>query len=148
MHYGAMRVSDLLRPFTFLAMLLVGEAFAQTTLEVNVILNRPDAVGTLKIALCLDKQSYDTEVGCMVRSVPATSRTVVTTFDDVLPGHAAVKVFHDVNDDGKLNTSWIGWPQEPYGFSNDAPVNMGPPPFRLARIDVKEGRNVTRIALR
>ncbi|MBK7101724.1 MAG: DUF2141 domain-containing protein [Flavobacteriales bacterium] len=42
----------------------------------------------------------------------------------------------------------IGWPQEPYGFSNDAPVNTGPPSFRLAVFEVKEKEMTTRIALR
>ena len=69
-------------------------------------------------------------------------------FPDVKPGTYAVKVFHDMNSDGKLNTSWVGWPQEPYGFSNDAPVNMGPPSFKLAAITVKEGAQTARIALR
>ena len=81
-------------------------------------------------------------------SVPAASRTVACSFDKVEEGTYAVKVFHDINSDGKLNTSWIGWPLEPYGFSNDAPVNAGPPSFRLAAVQVGERRNPVRIRLR
>jgi uncharacterized protein (DUF2141 family) len=112
------------------------------------VLNKPEAGGVLRIALCPDKQSYDKEIGCSLITVPAEGHVVSATFNDVKPGPCAVKVFHDVNSDGELDTSWIGWPQEPYGFSNDAPVNMGPPPFKLAAITLKEGGNTARIALR
>ena len=98
--------------------------------------------------LCPSKETYDSEKGCTPRTVKADGRTVRVTFPDVKPGTYAVKVFHDMNSDGKLNTSWVGWPQEPYGFSNDAPVNMGPPSFKLAAITVKEGAQTARIALR
>ena len=121
---------------------------AQVPLNVEVMLNEPDAGGILRLALCPNKGSYDSEQGCRTLSVEATGRTVRCSFPDVKPGTYAVKVFHDVNSDGVLNTSWIGWPQEPYGFSNDAPVNMGPPPFKLAAITVGEKGSTARIALR
>ncbi len=121
---------------------------AQATLNVEVILNKPNAGGVLRLALCPNKEAYHSEQGCRVQSVEATGRSVRIAFTDVLPGTCAIKVFHDINADNKLNTSWIGWPQEPYGFSNDAPVNTGPPSFRLAAITMGEKGLTTRIALR
>lgn len=121
---------------------------SQSTLNVEVILNKPEAGGQLMMLLCPSKEAYDDEQGCTPKVVQADGRTVRVTFTDVAPGTYAVKVFHDVNSNGKLDTSWIGWPQEPYGFSNDAPVNMGPPSFKLAAITVKEGAQTSRINLR
>ncbi|MBL7946153.1 MAG: DUF2141 domain-containing protein [Flavobacteriales bacterium] len=123
-------------------------SFAQSSLSVEVILNEPEAGGTLRLALCPSKEAYDTEKGCETLSVPATGRTVRCSFGVVDPGTYAVKVFHDINSDGELNTSWVGWPQEPYGFSNDAPVNMGPPSFKLAAITIGEKPLTTRIQMR
>lgn len=117
-------------------------------MSITVVLNRPDAGGVLRIAACPDKNAYDSEQGCTVGSVEASGAVVTASLVGLPPGACAVKVFHDVDRDGELDTSWIGWPQEPYGFSNDAPVNMGPPPFKLAAIELKEGSNSTRIALR
>ena len=131
--------------FLFLLPLL---ASAQATLSVEMILKKPEAGGVLRIALCPNKEAYDSEKGCRSQSVDANGRSVRGAFTDVLPGTYAVKVFHDINSDGELNTSWIGWPQEPYGFSNDAPVNTGPPPFRLAAIKMGEKDLTVRIALR
>ncbi len=123
-------------------------SWAQSALSVEVILNEPEAGGTLRLALCPSKESYETEKGCETLSVPAIGRTVRCSFGTVKPGTYAVKVLHDINNDGELNTSWVGWPQEPYGFSNDAPVNMGPPSFKLAAITVGEKPLTTRIQMR
>lgn len=123
-------------------------ASAQATLNVEAILKKPEAGGILRLALCPNQEAYDSEKGCRSQSVDASGRSVRSAFADVLPGTYAVKVFHDINSDGELNTSWIGWPQEPYGFSNDAPVNAGPPSFRLAAIQMGEKDLTIRIALR
>ncbi len=129
-------------------LLITAHAQAQSTLNVEVILNKPEAGGQLMMLLCPSKEAYDNEQCCIPKMVKADGRTVRVTFPDLKPGTYAVKVFHDINSNGKLDTSWIGWPQEPYGFSNDAPVNMGPPSFKLAAITVKEGSQTSRINLR
>ncbi len=136
--------------FTLLSILLgISSVLSgQASLKVSIILNKPDAGGVLRVALSPNAQAYKTEVGCTLISVPATGRVVTATFENVKIGTCAVKVFHDINSDNELNTSWIGWPKEPYGFSNDAPVNMGPPSYKLAMINVKEGVNAVRISLR
>ena len=120
----------------------------QATVHVSVILNKPDAGGLLRVALSPDAQAYKSDVGCSLISVPANGRVVTATFENVKAGTCAVKVFHDINSDNELNTSWLGWPKEPYGFSNDAPVNTGQPSYKLAMINVKEGVNPVRISLR
>lgn len=130
------------------AMFPFNVTYGQSALTVEVILNEPEAGGLLRLALCPSKEAYDTEKGCETLSVPANGRTVRCSFGSVKPGTFAVKVFHDINSDGELNTSWVGWPQEPYGFSNDAPVNMGPPSFKLAAITVGEKPLTTRIKMR
>ena len=62
-------------------------------------------------------------------------RTAV--FRDLNAGDYAIKAFHDVNGDGKMNTNPFGLPIEPVAFSNDARPNMGPPSWDLARVAVK-----------
>lgn len=123
-------------------------SIAQSSLKVVVILNEPDAGGVVLLALCPSAKAYKADTGCVVMRVPANGNTIECTFGSITPGLYAVKVFHDVNENGKLDTNWIGWPQESYGFSNDAPVNTGPPPFKLAAIEVKQGAQTARIRLR
>lgn len=60
----------------------------------------------------------------------------VLCFRGVTPGRYAVKLFHDRNGDGELATNMFGIPSEPYGFSNNAPAQFGPPAFADAAFDV------------
>ena len=52
------------------------------------------------------------------------------------PGRYGIKLFHDVDGDGVMATNIMGFPTEPFGFSNNAPVRMGPPDFAAAAFAV------------
>ena len=43
------------------------------------------------------------------------------------------QAFHDVNENGKMDTNFIGIPKEPIGISNNAKGFMGPPKFNNAK---------------
>jgi uncharacterized protein (DUF2141 family) len=60
-------------------------------------------------------------------------------FADVAPGEYALSVFHDENDNGELDTGFMGIPKEPFGASNDARGRFGPPKFDDARFQVDDG---------
>ena len=62
-------------------------------------------------------------------------------------GTYAVRVFQDVDGDGKMSTNPFGMPTEPYGFSRDAMGAMGPPTFDAAAFAVKAGANAQTLHL-
>lgn len=64
------------------------------------------------------------------------SKTAVCVFQDVPPGTYAVSAFHDENDNGEVDTNWIGMPKEGVGASNNAKGSMGPPSFDDAKFKV------------
>lgn len=68
--------------------------------------------------------------------VAVAAKTVTLTLPAPVPGRYGVKLFHDVNGDGKMDTNMMGFPTEPVGFSNDAPIRLGPPSFADAAFDV------------
>ncbi|WP_128546524.1 DUF2141 domain-containing protein [Larkinella soli] len=62
------------------------------------------------------------------------------------PGSYAVAVFHDVNDNGKMDKKLFGIPKEPYGFSNNfRPVLSGP---SFEDCQVKLGDEGTTVSIR
>ncbi|TMM56862.1 DUF2141 domain-containing protein [Maribacter algarum] len=65
-------------------------------------------------------------------------------FKDVPSGTYAISVFHDENNDGKLDTNFFGIPSEDTGSSNDAPAMFGPPKWEDAKFEVK-GRTVKQV---
>lgn len=56
-------------------------------------------------------------------------------FENLPPGHYAVQVIHDENDNGKFDSNFLGIPSEGYGFSNNPRV-MRRPTFEEARFDL------------
>ena len=69
----------------------------------------------------------------------------VTTLADLPAGQYAIKAFHDLNGDAKLNTNLFGIPTEPVGFSNDAPVHMHAPSWKETVFVVHAGENAISI---
>ena len=67
--------------------------------------------------------------------VPAGEATTLR-FHNVTPGTYAIALLHDENEDGRANRVLGMMPREGFGFSNDAPVSMGPPEFEDAAIEV------------
>jgi uncharacterized protein (DUF2141 family) len=63
----------------------------------------------------------------------------VCVFANVAPGTYSGGAFHDANDNGKLDTNWIGIPKEGVASSNNAKGRMGPPKFKDASFDYRGG---------
>lgn len=62
------------------------------------------------------------------------------TVELLLPaGEYALSIFQDVNDDGKLETNFIGLPKEPAGLSNNLRPKFGPPKWKDAVFPVTVG---------
>lgn len=72
------------------------------------------------------------------KAVKVTSGSVELHFSHVASGTYAVTVYHDVNDNGKLDTNWIGIPKEPVGVSNNPKPRMGPPRWKDASFTMSE----------
>lgn len=72
------------------------------------------------------------------KNVLIKNNKITITFKDVPYGNYAVSVHHDENDDDKVNTNWIGIPNEGLGSSNDAKGNFGPPSFDDAKFELNK----------
>jgi uncharacterized protein (DUF2141 family) len=79
---------------------------------------------------------------------PAQAGTVTFTFISLPPGEYAVSAFHDLNNNGQLDRNFIGIPKEPFGISNNATGNFGPPKFEQAKFKVGNTRDAISITLK
>lgn len=59
-------------------------------------------------------------------------------FNNLKAGKYAIRVFHDKNDNGKLDTTFIGIPKERFGFSNNVMGKFGPPSLEQQLFEVNE----------
>ncbi len=92
--------------------------------------------GQLMIGLYNDENGFETEQDFKGRTVPVTAETEKVVFDALPTGRYAVKVFHDEDRDGKLDTGMFGIPSEPYGFSNNASDPFSAPEWKETRFQL------------
>ncbi|MCF6329254.1 MAG: DUF2141 domain-containing protein [Henriciella sp.] len=94
-----------------------------------------DAGGTINIGL-FDEATYKGDGAINGANLKVENDAVTVTFEGLEPGEYAVRLFHDVNDDGEMNTNPFGMPTEPYAFSNDARGRFGPAQWDAAKFTV------------
>lgn len=68
--------------------------------------------------------------------VKVTDKKAVAIFKNIEKGMYAISVFHDKNDNKKMDTNFMGIPKEPTGCSNGATGFMGPPKFKKAKFTI------------
>ncbi|MCX5817424.1 MAG: DUF2141 domain-containing protein [Proteobacteria bacterium] len=92
--------------------------------------------GTARIGLYSSNEDFKnkkTGKAVQLTAAPIKNKKAEWVIGDLPFGVYAVKVFHDENDSGKLETNMFGVPKEKYGFSNNARATFGPPDFEKAR---------------
>jgi uncharacterized protein (DUF2141 family) len=92
------------------------------------------AEGFVYVGIC-DK-SFEESTCPRGTRLPARAGTMEFRLTDIQPGRYAIAVYHDRNGNGRLDRSVIGFPQEPYGFSNDI-GRTSIPNFQAALIEVR-----------
>ncbi len=90
--------------------------------------NAETAAGKIMISLVQGEAEFKGEAS----PIAALTRRAIAgpmgfVFKDLPEGEYALQIMHDVNDNGELDSNFIGMPTEPWAFSNNATGNMGPP---------------------
>ncbi len=82
-----------------------------------------------------DEAGYGADKAVNGGTIPVTGDTATMTLE-LPPGRYGIKLFHDVDGDGKMGMNPFGMPTEPYAFSNSAPAQFGPAKWDAAAFDV------------
>lgn len=99
------------------------------------ILDIKNSTGTVACALFAAPEGFPTEflrhaTRIMMMKIQDTQGRC--DFLDIEPGTYALAIIHDENMNGKMDTNWLGVPEEGYGFSAGAKVSMSAPTFEEA----------------
>lgn len=75
--------------------------------------------------------------------VAAVSKKIVDNqccmvFDKLQPGRYAFQFIHDENSNKKLDTNWLGIPNEGFGYSNNPSLIKGPPTLKRTLFELNE----------
>ena len=117
---------------------------ANITLKVTNINNTK---GDMTIALFNSADGFPEGDNYFIgKKIPVSSRDFKYVFSNIPLGKYAIAIYHDLDKNGELNTSWIGIPSEPYGFSYKKKGDSGSPDFDEALFEL-EGDKVIVIEL-
>lgn len=103
--------------------------------------------GDLMVSIISSEERWKLNQAAKGFREPVTSSVITLRTDSLDAGIYAVKVFHDLNRNGKLDTNLIGIPTEPYAFSNNAAGTFGPPSFVEAAFRAGPGETVHEISI-
>jgi uncharacterized protein (DUF2141 family) len=85
--------------------------------------------GTMMVAIFDSAEAWeDSSKAISVGKDSVTGPSVRLIFPNLAAGRYAVKLYHDEDNDGQLDSNMLGVPSEGYGFSNNPRV-LGEPDF-------------------
>lgn len=113
---------------------------AQNTIAVE-IKNFDSDQGVVLVGLYNSESSF-MEKEYKGKILKVEDEKVVLLFNALPDGSYAILVIHDEDENGELTTNFIGIPKEKYGASNNAPSKFGPPKWKDAKFEVKNGQVV------
>ena len=83
--------------------------------------------GRIRLAIFNSKENFDAgSPGHLGLCLPIEGKTLNHSLP-LAPGTYAIKLFHDENENGRLDTHGFNIPAEGYGFSNNARAQFAPP---------------------
>lgn len=91
-------------------------------------------MGDCWFAIDNSKDAFESDDSVFIGKIlPIINNEVIVQIDSLKYGFYAIRVFHDENKNGKLDTNILGIPTEDYGFSNNARSWFGPPSWEKAK---------------
>ena len=112
---------------TILAACICSSVMGQGVLTVEVS-NIKEMKGNVNVGLFTNENDF-LKKSAFGKIVKADKGKVIVTFEDLPVGNYAVSVIHDENENGELDSNFMGIPKEGFGFGNDATGMFGPPSF-------------------
>jgi uncharacterized protein (DUF2141 family) len=115
------------------------------TVEITGLRN---LVGDVCVALFADRSGFPKAIdrAFAKRRVAIEATEFSLEFAEVPYGSYGISVFHDENEDGKLNTV-LGVPREGVGFSNNPMLRPGIS-FEVAQFEVMEAVAIVRVQVK
>ena len=99
--------------------------------------------GYIDVKIYTDKKSFlKEELATETIRKKASKGETIVPLSKFHEGTIAIVIYHDENNDGKLNTGLFWRPKEGFAFSNNY-IPKGPPKFNKTAIELVHGEPVT-----
>jgi uncharacterized protein (DUF2141 family) len=99
--------------------------------------------GIVHARLCRDTDDFLGDKFKELASKISPSGEAEMVFNNIPTGKYVVWLYQDTDNSGDLTINVFGIPTEPFGFSNNPRIKIGPPAFSEASFDVKNDVTLT-----
>lgn len=122
---------------------LSGAAQAETeTSQLTVTLTGLNPqTGSVMVGVYAGEDDFENGGGIAGATVEVSGTEATVTIEGLTPGAYGLKMYHDVNGNGEMDTNPFGMPTEPYAFSNNAKGRFGPAKWDKAQFELAAGDN-------
>ncbi len=109
------------------------ESHAQT---INLKISNLKSTAILRIAFYKKENKFPDEGKFAIAKEVKPSKTgeVTLTFTDIPVGEYALALYQDSNGNKKLDTNIVGYPKEPFGFSQNIKPKFSAPTYEECKI--------------
>ena len=142
-----MRFTQYIQLALFMSLLSPVLALADLPSVRVVVSGLSPATGTVEVSLFDSAESFMVEPYLQQSGSAGDDGCFETEFVGLPDGEYAVVMVHDANDNGKLDSGFLGFGGEAYGFSNNAQSWFGWPDFEDAKIMVDQPATLVEIDL-
>lgn len=103
--------------------------------------------GVLNVGIYKNKDNWLKDAPYIGKRVNVQFVPTQSILIDVPSGSYSIAIYHDINNNGQLDTGLFGIPTEPTGTSNNERGFMGPPSFEKNNVTVSNGDALLEIIL-
>jgi uncharacterized protein (DUF2141 family) len=110
-----------------------------------------DATGNVYIAVYNSDSTWLSDTTVLSKKLvisDALDGELVRTELQIPLGDYALSIFYDKDDDGRLDTNFVGMPKEPIALSNNAVAKFGPPKYADAVFTLGAEPMIQRIVMK
>jgi uncharacterized protein (DUF2141 family) len=125
----------MLKHFIPILLFISSLGFSQNSVLTVSVSGLKNSTGKLTAELYNSKGKFlKTAFKTVSSAIKSNSASVI--FTDITKGEYTIMVYHDENNNGKLDKNFIGMPKEPVACSNNAKGFMGPPKYEDAKFTI------------
>ena len=108
------------------------------------ILNVHRTGGTLRVGIYKPGEKFKTATPFVNRQIKIENPGNQRVEFELQPGTYAVALYHDLNDNHKIDKHFFGYPKEPFGLSNNFRPLFSAPEFRDCAIELPaQGKSIS-----
>ncbi len=117
--------------------LLMTQLLAAQTLTITLD-NVATEKGTIMVQVMQGEAEFKGDTPAIASFMQRAQKGTMTFQASLPAGEYAFRVMHDVNDNGELDSNFVGMPKEPWAMSNNAKGNFGPPSWKSVKFTVAD----------